>query len=99
MFVSIKKPLDPHTITLDEARKIYLEKLADKTSKKIIDFENGITVLNGRYGPYVTNGKKNARIPKDLNPTKITLDQAKELLDSRPKAKKFVQRGHRRPSK
>ena len=86
LFVSIK-PLDPHTITLDQALELYKEKLKAEAEKNIADFGDGIKVLKGRYGPYITDGKKNAKIPKDTEPTSITHDQAKELLASATPAK------------
>jgi DNA topoisomerase-1 len=86
LFVSIK-PLDPHTITLDEALDLYKEKLKTEAEKNIADFGDGIKVLKGRYGPYITDGKKNAKIPKDTEPAAITHEQAKELLASAVPAK------------
>src|SRR5690606_12448737 len=58
LFVSIK-PLDPHTNTLDEAKELYAAKLKSEAEKNIADFGDGIKVLRGRYGPYITDGKKN----------------------------------------
>lgn len=87
LFVSIK-PLDPHTITLEEARELYVAKLKAEAEKNIADFGDGIKVLNGRYGPYITDGKKNAKIPKDTDPKSITHEQAKALLEAAPAAKK-----------
>ncbi|MGB3946315.1 MAG: type I DNA topoisomerase [Candidatus Saccharimonadales bacterium] len=86
LFVSIK-PEDPHTITLDKALELYDAKLKSEAEKNIADFGDGIKVLNGRYGPYVTDGKKNAKIPKDTDPKSITHEQAKELLGSAPAKK------------
>jgi DNA topoisomerase-1 len=86
LFVSIK-PLDPHTITLQEALELYKEKLKAEAEKNIADFGDGIKVLKGRYGPYITDGKKNAKIPKDTEPAAITHEQAKELLASATPAK------------
>ncbi|MDB5168109.1 MAG: topA [Candidatus Saccharibacteria bacterium] len=86
LFVSIK-PLDPHTITLEEALDLYKEKLKTEAEKNIADFGDGIKVLKGRYGPYITDGKKNAKIPKDTEPAEITHEQAKELLASAVPAK------------
>ncbi len=83
LFVSIK-PLDPMSITIDEARELYEAKLKTEAEKNISDFGDGIKVLNGRYGPYITDGKKNAKIPKDTEPATITHDQAKELLAAAP---------------
>jgi len=87
LFVSIK-PLDPHTITLDEALELYAAKVKAEAEKNIADFGDGIKVLNGRYGPYITDGTKNAKIPKDTDPKSVTHDQAKELLAAAPAAKK-----------
>jgi DNA topoisomerase I len=87
LFISIK-PLDPHTITLDEALELYAAKLKSEAEKNIADFGDGIKVLNGRYGPYVTDGAKNAKIPKDVEPKDITHDMAKEMIAASPAAKK-----------
>jgi DNA topoisomerase-1 len=86
LFVSIK-PLDPHTITLAEARDLYTAKLKAEKEKNIADF-GAVKVLNGRYGPYVTDGKKNAKIPKDTDPKKLTETAAKKLLADAPAAKR-----------
>lgn len=87
LFVSIK-PLDPHTITLDEALRSYDAKLKAEAEKNIADFGGGIKVLKGRFGPYITDGSKNAKVPKDKKPEEITLEQALELLKSAPAGKK-----------
>lgn len=93
LFVSIK-PLDPHTITLEQALELYKEKLKAEAEKNINEFEDGVKVLKGRYGPYVTDGTKNAKIPKGTEPSSITHEQARELLKATPKSKKkkFVAR-------
>jgi DNA topoisomerase-1 len=41
-------------------------------------------VLNGRYGPYITDKKKNARVPKDREPKTLTLEECIELLAAAP---------------
>lgn len=87
LYVSIK-PLDPHTITLDEALELYAAKLKAEAEKNITDFGDGVKVLNGRFGPYITDGKKNAKIPKDTDPKSITHEEAKKLLAEAPEAKK-----------
>jgi len=86
LFVSIK-PIDPHDITLEQALELYAEKLKTEAEKNISDFGDGIKVLNGRYGPYITDGKKNAKIPKDTEPKSITHEQAKQMLADAPAAK------------
>jgi DNA topoisomerase-1 len=68
---------------------LYAAKLKKDAEKHIATFESGIQILNGPYGPYITDGKKNARIAKDADPKKITEAEAKELLDAAPAKKKF----------
>lgn len=88
LFVSIK-PLDPHTITETEARELYTAKLEKEANKYIKEFDSGIKVVNGPYGPYVTNGKKNARVPKDTDAQSLTEAACKELIDKAPAKRKF----------
>lgn len=87
LFVSIK-PLDPHDITLDQALELYADKVKKEAEKNILDFGDGIKVLNGRYGPYISDGVKNAKIPKTIEPASVTHEQAKELLASAITSKK-----------
>ncbi|MEO8862706.1 MAG: type I DNA topoisomerase [Candidatus Saccharimonadales bacterium] len=87
LFVSIK-PLDPHDITQDQARELYADKLKAEAEKNIADFGDGIKVLKGRYGPYITDGKKNAKIPKGTDPKDVTHEEAKKLIKAAPTAKK-----------
>jgi DNA topoisomerase I len=87
LYISIK-PLDPLTITEEEARKIYAEKLDKEANKYIKRFKSGIDIINGPYGPYITDGKKNARIPKAIKPEDIDEATAKDLIDKAPARKK-----------
>lgn len=95
-FVSIK-PLDPQNISETEARELYEAKLAKDAAKHIKEFSSGIKILNGPYGPYVTDGKKNARIAKNQDPAQLTEAEAKALLAAAP-AKKRSQ-GRKRSAK
>ena len=79
IFVSIK-PLDPHTINISQALELYAAKLKGDAEKNITDFGDGIRVLRGRFGPYVTDGNKNAKIPKNTDPVSITHAQTKDML-------------------
>ncbi len=89
LYVSIK-PEDPMTISEKEARKRYQEKLKAEKEKYIKEFDEKLSVLKGPYGPYVTNGQKNARIPKAMDPTKITKEEAEELIKkARPARKRY----------
>ena len=42
-----------------------------------------VVVKKGRYGPYVSHNGVNATLPTDVDPEKVTLEQAVELLDAR----------------
>lgn len=90
LFVSIKDQ-DPLTITEEKAREAYAAKLKKEAEKHIATFGK-IQILNGPYGPYVTDGKKNARIDKKTDPKTITEAQAKDMLAKAPakgKARRF----------
>jgi len=83
-FVSLKD-LDPHDITLDQA----LEKIAEHKQmlreRVIRKFdEEGIEILKGRYGPFVTDGSRNASVPKDREPESLTLEECRKLLAEAP---------------
>jgi DNA topoisomerase-1 len=83
-FVSIKGD-DPYTITLERALELVAEKKIADANRLIRDFpEAGIQVLNGRYGPYITNKAKNAKIPKDKVPAELTLEECQALLAAAP---------------
>ena len=83
-FVSIRDD-DPYTIGLEKALEFIVEKKEVDRQRIIQDFEDeGIQVLNGRYGPYVTDKSKNARVPKDREPASLTLEECKELLEKAP---------------
>lgn len=87
LYVSIK-PLDPHDVTLEQALELYDEKLKAEAEKNIADFGDGIKVLNGRYGPYITDGKKNVKIPKGTEPKDITHEDAKKMIAEAGPAKR-----------
>ena len=97
-FVSIK-PLDPQTITEEEARELYEAKLAKDIAKNIKEFASGLKILNGPYGPYITDGKKNARIAKDQDPAKLTEAEAKAMLAAAPAKKRGGFRRGKRTAK
>ncbi|MGI9262849.1 MAG: topoisomerase C-terminal repeat-containing protein, partial [Woeseiaceae bacterium] len=84
-YVSIRGDDDPYTIELPRALELIEAKKIEDANRIIQDFEDeGIQVLNGRYGPYITNKEKNARVPKDREPKSLTLEECKELLAAAP---------------
>ena len=83
-YVSMKED-DPYTVELPRALELIAEKIKTDAERLILDFEEqGIQVLNGRYGPYITNKEKNARVPKDREPKTLTLAECIELLEAAP---------------
>ncbi len=87
LYASLGKDDDPYTIELPRALEVIeVKKLAEK-NRYITQFEGGISVQNGRYGPYITDGKKNAKIPKEKEPAALTLDECAALLAAAPDKK------------
>jgi DNA topoisomerase-1 len=84
LYASLKGEDDPHTVTLERAQELIREKQELIANRVITDFGDGIQVLNGRYGPYITDGGKNARIPKEREPESLSLDECKALLEAAP---------------
>jgi DNA topoisomerase-1 len=83
-YVSLKED-DPYTVTLERALEVIQAKIVADANRIIQDFAaENIQVLNGRYGPYVTDKAKNARVPKDRDPKTLTLDECKALLAAAP---------------
>ena len=84
-YVSLKKDDDPFTIELARALELIREKKEADANRTIKEFEaEGIRVLNGRYGPYITDGNKNAKVPKDTDPAALTLEQCQEAIEKAP---------------
>ena len=87
-FVSlkVKEGDDPFTVTLERALELVAEKKEFDANREIKVFEGtDIKVLRGRYGPYITDGVKNARIPKDVeDPATLDLATCQELIEKAP---------------
>jgi DNA topoisomerase-1 len=87
-FVSLKTKEgdDPYTVTLERALELVAEKKEFDANREIKVFEGtDIVVLRGRYGPYITDGIKNARIPKDIeDPATLDLATCQELIEKAP---------------
>lgn len=86
------KDFDPYTVSFEEALPLYQAKV----NSIIADWDE-IMIINGAYGPYIKGPgrRNNVKIPKDMDPKKITLEQAREMLENKPKAAKKTRRGVR----
>ncbi|WP_376693662.1 DNA topoisomerase I [Wenzhouxiangella sp. EGI_FJ10409] len=83
-FVSLKEH-DPHEITLEQALELVAEHKQRMKERIIQEFsDEGIQVLKGRYGPFVTDGKRNASVPKDQEPENLTLAECQKMLAEAP---------------
>jgi DNA topoisomerase I len=87
-FYSLKKGEDdPYVITQERALEIIHEKEENDKKKVLKDFDD-IKVLNGRYGPYVTQDKLNYRIPKGTETEKLTKEDCLTIIKNSTKNKK-----------
>ena len=99
-YASLPKHLDVLTVTLDEAVPLLAAKAGRSAPGKEVgkhpDSGEPITLLAGRYGPYLKYRKVNASLPKDLSPEDVTLEQAVELVDAKAAAPKTPKKGRKR---
>jgi len=88
--ISIPKGESPTEITLERSIELIIAKQKFEAEKNIKLFpDSDVKVLNGRYGAYITDGKKNAKIPKEFAeaPAKLTLKQCEEIIAKAPAKK------------
>lgn len=89
LFVSLKKGIDdPGTITLETAIERINEKREIEKNRKIQEFENGVQILNGRFGPYITFNKVNYKIPKGKEADKLTFEETMAIIEKGGDSKK-----------
>lgn len=82
-FYSIPKTIDPLEIDQKQCEELILSKRDIESSRNIKSFTENpeIKILNGRFGPYITNGKINAKIPKGKEPAEISFAEALKLIE------------------
>ena len=89
VYVSLKKGEDdPGTITLETAIQRIEEKREADRNRLIKAFDNGVQVLNGRFGPYISYNKTNYKIPKTQKAEELTLEKCMELIEKKAARKK-----------
>lgn len=82
VYASLKKEDDPYTVDLARAVFLIEEKEEIARNRIIKEFPGSdIQVLNGRFGPYISDGKLNGKIPKDREPASLTLEEVQKLLE------------------
>ena len=84
-YASLKTEDDPYTIELPRAVQLVAEKLEAAANRLIKKFEGSpIEIVNGRYGPYITDGEKNGKIPKDVEPASLSLADCEAIMATAP---------------
>jgi DNA topoisomerase I len=95
-FRSLPGDAEVFTVTLDEAVELFRQEKPSRrgASRRVLrelgahpDSGEAVRLLEGRYGPYVTDGTTNASLPKELASDAVTLDAAVGLLRAREGAK------------
>jgi len=90
-FVSIPKTLSPTSITLEEAVELIEAKRKADSNKVVKTFAEDpeTSILNGRYGVYISSNKTNYKIPKTVaDPSALTLDEVKAIIAAQDAAPK-----------
>ncbi|MBA4167002.1 MAG: type I DNA topoisomerase [Chitinophagaceae bacterium] len=83
-FYSLAKEFDPYTISLEEATPMVVEKRAAKEERTIKVFEKEkIQLLRGPYGPYIKQGLRNYKLPKETQErvADLQIDEVKKLIE------------------
>ena len=100
LFISLKKAEgdDPFTVDMERAAVLIEAKKESEANKyiKVFEEDKDIQVLNGRWGPYIKFGKKNIKIPKDVVPENLTLEECKKIAAEAPAKKKVVRRAKKK---
>ena len=74
-FAQMKKGQSMETITLEEALELF------KLPRTLGEYEGKtVTVGIGRFGPYIQHNKVYVSLPKTLDPMKVTLEEAEQLI-------------------
>ena len=87
---------DPYTVNLEQAQQLIAEHQVEQKKRILQSFEGSkLQVLKGPYGPYITDGKKNAKVPKGTEPSELSLAESQELLAKAPASKGWRGRGRK----
>jgi len=90
VFISIPKTLSPLSITPEEAIRLIKEKRSKAMQRQIKTFAEapGLEILNGRYGAYIAYNGTNYRIPKNVVPAELSLDECRKIIADAPTDKR-----------
>src|SRR3546814_10639180 len=78
---SLKKDDDPYTVELPRAIELIEQKAAALEAATIVKFgDTGIRIVKGRFGPYITDGSRRARIPKGSEPETLSVFECEAYI-------------------
>ena len=98
-FVSLKDA-DPHTVELSAALELVAAKKQAYLDRILRTFEDtDVQILKGRWGPFITDGKKNARMPKEREPDSMTLEECLAALEAAPDKRSKKKAGKKKVTK
>jgi DNA topoisomerase-1 len=94
-FYSLEPTDDPMAVTTDRLIEIIIKKQQEESNRIIREYNENpeVKVVNGRYGPYISFGKRNIKIPRGTEPAELTYEDVVKLADGteeKPAAKKAV---------
>ncbi len=92
-FYSIPKGDDPLDLDAERAIEIIKAKREAEANRIIKVFSEDLQLLNGRYGPYIKYGKENYKIPKDIDPKSLSLEQTEKIVaeaKANPAPKRYI---------
>jgi DNA topoisomerase-1 len=86
-FFSLPKGTDITAVTLEEAVNVMVKNNEKKIAKTFSE-DADVRILNGRFGYYITQGKKNYKIPKGVNASELTYQQCMDIIGKSSTASK-----------
>ena len=92
---SLPKGSDPLKISIEECESLINSSVDNTSSNQIIkEFADAdISIINGRYGPYIKHGGSNYKLPKGTDANTLDEQACKQIIaDSKPSAPKFKKR-------
>jgi DNA topoisomerase-1 len=97
-YYSLDKTDDPHTITLERAQEVIEIKRQEEKAKIIREFDGNppVRIIRGRFGPYISIGKDNFKIPRDMKPETLTLEDCLKIMQSTPPARSQKKAGRKK---
>ncbi len=100
-YISLAKGEQLAGLTLERAIELIQQKRNAEANKYIKEFPERpeVKVVNGMYGPYLAVGKRNVRLPKDIDPAELTLERCLELAGEDPKGAPVAKAAKKAPAR